>query len=81
MCPTETAPGATGPRPRSTAGRWPTRATGWAPCGSTSRPAAVLFVDNALQIVEQLVDIADIGANTFTLKVPTHGVAAVRVPL
>jgi len=41
----------------------------------------VLFVDNALQIVEQLVDIADIGANTFTLKVPTHGVAAVRVPL
>jgi hypothetical protein len=51
-----------------------------APDYTTAAQNAALLASSQL-VAEKLSDIADIGQNTFTLAVPTHGVAAVRVML
>jgi hypothetical protein len=51
-----------------------------APDYTTAIQNAALLASSQL-VVEKLSDIPDIGQNTFTLKVSTHGVAAVRAML
>jgi xylan 1,4-beta-xylosidase len=49
-----------------------------APDYTTAAQNAALLASSQL-VVEKLSDIADVGENSFTIKVPTHGVAAVRI--
>ena len=51
-----------------------------APDYTTAAQNAALLASSQL-ITEKLSDNADVGENTFTISVPTHGVAAVRVML
>jgi xylan 1,4-beta-xylosidase len=51
-----------------------------APDYTTAAQNAALLASSQL-VVEQLSDVADVGENSFEIKVPTHGVAAGRIML